>query len=243
MRRWIGVGLLGAVLAWGPGPEPLAAQEDLAPVVPAGTPVVLLPVQSARPTPGGAWPGGAASEREALATLEAELAFAFGEEDAAEWALPEQVVRRAARNPIAGVDPRRLAYQGLLRKPEPRVQLYEPLHGQLRTLSAMFGARLVVLPLALSYEVDEGELDGGSGADGPRGAEREGAGAADDVAASAGDGAGVRPAGRATLLLAVVDTRRSAVLWHGTISGDPDEAISPRSLTSLALRMADWMVP
>lgn len=206
-----------------------AAGQQATPTVPAGTPIVLLPVQSVHPTPGGAWPGGVVSEEAAREAIEAELAFAFGEAGAEEWVMPGEVVERARRNPLARVNPRRLAYQGLIAKPDPRAQLYEPLHSQLRVLGAMFGARVVALPLALGYQpglpVEE---------DAPA---RAGDPAAEKAAGDSGASVSAAP-GRATLLLAVVDTRRSAVLWHGTIEGDPAAAGSSLALTSLALRAA-----
>ena len=66
----------------------------------------------------------------------------------------------------------------------------------------MPGARLVVLPLAVSYR------------------ER-----------------------RAVLKLAVIDVRRSAVLWHGAVAGAAAEAASPSALTTLALRVAAGLAP
>lgn len=207
-----------AVVAGGvPGATaPVAAQEEgeeYVPVIPQGVPVVVLPVQAATPTPGGMWPGGGATLQETLDRLGAELAFALGEERGAEgWALPAQVVERARRNPMLRVDPSRLAYQGLLKEPEKGKELYEPLHGQLRKLGALFGARLVVLPLALSWEreVVEGETSG---------------------------------RGRAVLLLALVDIRRSAVLWHGTLEGEATAPDSPASLATLAARVARQLSP
>ena len=48
---------------------------------------------------------------------------------------------------------------------------------------------------------------------------------------------------RAVLSLAVIDVRRSAVLWRGTVAGAPAEAASPFTLTTLALRVADQLAP
>ncbi|WP_419167301.1 hypothetical protein [Candidatus Palauibacter sp.] len=45
------------------------------------------------------------------------------------------------------------------------------------------------------------------------------------------------------LLLAVIDVRRSAVLWHGTIEGRAADAASPAALTTLALRVAGQLAP
>ena len=184
----------------------LAAQqspEGGPPAVPAGVPVVVLPVQSALPEPGGTWVGGAESAQHTIDLLNAEIEFAFGEETgASDWALAPAVEARLARNPTIGVDPSRLAYRGLLSAPDPGAQLYEPLHTQLRQVAALFGARLVLLPLSVSYRES-----------------------------------------RAVLQLAVIDVRRSAVLWHGAIEGADAEAASPFALTTLALRLADRFAP
>lgn len=237
-------------------PSPVAAQEDRVPVLPAGVPVVIAPVQSARPSPDGSWPGGAGSMREAIEMLEAELAFAFGEEQGAEaWVRPDQVVDRVRRNPLLGFDPTHLAYQGLLGKPDKRKQLYEPLHGQLRKLAALFGARMVVVPLAVWAEAvptDPEDDDRGRGSGetaavpGTPAAPASGGGGAaggEDPSPDTAPRADARPRVRAVLLLALVDVRRSAVLWHGTMEGGVGEKGSSTLLTSLALRVAANLSP
>ena len=184
----------------------MAAQSQPAadpPALPAGVPVVVLPVQSAAPDPEGGWAGGMGSAEGMIERLNAEIEFAFGgEEGTAHWALPPAVEARLARNPTIAVDPGRLAYRGLLAPPDAGVPLYEPLHTQLRQVAALFGARLVVLPLAVSVR------------------ER-----------------------RAVLQLAVIDVRRSAVLWHGAVAGAEAEPASPFALTTLALRVAGRLAP
>jgi hypothetical protein len=222
MARGGGVATVIAGLATGLLPAPGAAQEDeRVPTIPAGVAAVLLPVQETRPTAGGAWLGGAESERATVDLLNAELAFAFGEEKGAEyWAFPEAVRERLRRNPMIRVDAGRLSYHGLLRKPEERAQIYEPLHTQLRQIAALFNARVVVLPLSVYYRppTEEERL----------------------AAAEAG---AEPPMGRAVLLTAVIDVRRSAVLWHGTIEGEPGEPSGRGVLTTLALNAAGWLVP
>lgn len=228
---------------------PAAAQdEESLPTATAGTPVVVLPLQSAWTTPGGAWPGGARNQAGTIEALQAELAFAFGElEGTEDFVLPHEVVDRARRNPLAKVEPRRLAYEGLIGEPEPTAQIYEPLHSQLRRLGALFDARLVVLPLRLWYEPappaaagagsGEGETAAASGAEpASGGAGAEGGAASDPETAGAARG-------RAVLLFAVIDVRRSAVLWHGTMRGGLAEADSPSLLTSLAFRVARQLAP
>ncbi|MGI9037770.1 MAG: hypothetical protein ACR2GQ_02810 [Gemmatimonadota bacterium] len=173
------------------GAAPLAAQ-DAAPRLPFGSRAVVMPLQSARPTPGGAWPGRTSSQEEAVRAMDAEFAFALGSRRSAEnWALPDAVRRRVERNPLIEVNPDRLAFQGLLARPDKRDQIYEPLHGQLRTLAALFGTRYVVLPLLLRVLAVEGA----------------------DPEMQCGDAAPEQ----AELLFALIDIRRSAVLWHGTV--------------------------
>ncbi len=212
-----------ALVAMGTLSAPVEGQdEERIPTIPAGVPAVLLPVQGARPTAGGAWPGGTVSERATLDLLNAELAFAFGEEEGAHsWALPGDVGARLARNPMLRIDADRLSYHGLLRKPEPRAQIYEPLHSQLRQIAALFNARIVVLPLMVWYRPPTAE-------------EREAKAAAGEEGATPG---------RAVMLTAIIDVRRSAVLWHGLIEGAPGAASSREVLTTLALQAAAQLVP
>lgn len=202
---------------------PAEAQDEPVPTIPAGVPAVFLPVQASRPTAGGAWLGGARTDRDVRDLLGAELAFAFGEEEGAEsWAMPDDITARLDRNPMIKVDPRRLAYHGLLNKPERNAQLYEPLHTQLRQLAALFDARIVILPLLVWYQ-------------GPSEEERQ-------AVAARGD-EGEHAWGRAAMLTAVIDIRRSAVLWHGYIEGAPGEPTSRMLLTSLALEAARQLAP
>ena len=212
-------GLAGLLLAM-----PMIAQEARPiPTIPAGVPAVLLPVQSTRPTAGGAWLGGSPTDRETLGLLGAELAFAFGEEEgAASWVMPDQVTARLERNPMIRVSPERLSYHGLLREPEPNAQIYEPLHSQLRQVAALFNARIVVLPLSVWYEPPSAE-------------ERQ--------AAQVSGGEDSQVWGRAVMLTAIIDVRRSAVLWHGLIEGDRGEPTSRMLLTSLALKTARYLAP
>jgi len=210
-------------LAWAVSAGGLAAQEEeRIPTIPAGVPAVVLPLQSVRPTAGGAWPGGADSERAAIDQLDAEIAFALREEEGARsWALPGDVADRLARNPMIRTDPERLAYHGLLREPEDHAQIYEPLHGQLRQIAALFDARVVILPLAVWYRPPTEE---------------------ERLAATEAGREGL-PKGRAVMLTAIIDIRRSAVLWHGLIVGDEAEARARDALTTLALRAATQLAP
>lgn len=209
-----------AALALGAAAAANAQAPERVPTIPNGVPAVVFPLQSTVATPGGAWVGGTANERETIELLNAELAFALGEEEgAAGWAFGRDVEARLDRNPMIKVDPRRLAYHGLLREPDRHMQIYEPLHGQLRQVAALFDARVVVLPLSVWYR-------------GPTEEER-----------LAAEGADETPLGRAVMLTAVIDVRRSAVLWHGIIEGDASEATSRGALTSLAFRAARQLAP
>jgi len=221
-RRRAVVSVAAAALALAAAAAAAAQDEERVPTIPAGVPAVVLPLQSTRPTAGGAWLGGAETERAAIDQLDAEMAFALGEEEGARsWVLPGDVEARLARNPMIRIDPARLAYHGLLREPEDHAQIYEPLHGQLRQIAALFDARIVILPLAAWYQPPTEE-------------ERQ-------AAAEAGRAEPLK--GRAVMLTAIIDIRRSAVLWHGLIEGDETDPRGRDALTTLALRAAARLSP
>lgn len=193
-----------AVLAGTPIP---AGAQDTAPRLPFGSVAVVLPVQSSLPSSGGAWPGNAATEEDALRALDAELEFALADRRAARnWAMPRDLRRRVERNPMIKVDPDRVAFQGLIARPDRREQIYEPLHGELRALAALFGTRFVILPLRLRMAPEQ---------EAPR-ADETGSEAVATTSCAGG-----QPPRRPELLLALIDIRRSAVLWHGTVQGRP----------------------
>jgi len=184
-----------------------ASAQDTAPRLPFGSVAVVLPVQSSLPSPGGSWPGDAATEEEALRAMDAELGFALADRRAARnWALPPDLRRRVQRNPMIAVDPDRVAFQGLIERPDRRDQIYEPLHGELRALAALFGTRFVILPLRLRMAPVRDEPP-------PDEARPDAVG----LASCASGGTSRRP----ELLLTLIDIRRSAVLWHGTVQGRP----------------------
>jgi len=215
-------GLLLAALVTLVGASPAAAQDAL-PRFPFGTPVAFVPVQSVQPLPGGGWPGGEPGEEETLRAMDAELTFAFdGRRGAEGWALPDDVVRRVQRNPMLRLDPRRLAYQGLLDEPDRRDQIYEPLHSELRAISALFDTRYVVLPIALRA--------------GPADADAEESGVESEAGPSVAEA-------RARLLIALIDIRSSTVVWHGEIEGLPALPASPALLATLAERVAALVAP
>ena len=218
-NRWMIPAALAAVCV---AAMPVAAQDAL-PRLPFGSAVVVLPVQATLPTPGGDWPGRSGSAEEARLTMDAELAFALGERrGASNWALAEDLRRRVGRNPMTRVDPDRVAYQGLIAEPDRRDRIYEPLHSELRTLAALFDTRFVVLPLVLRSLPVGG--DGSSAEEQPEG-----------TPACAGDA----PAQRGELLLALIDIRRSAVLWHGTVRGTATCPDAGGLLAGLAATIAE----
>lgn len=196
-----------------------AQEKERVPRIPSGVSLVVTPVQSVAPLPSGSWPGGADTRREALAAVNSEMDFAISEEPLARrWTPPAEVVEQVGRNPLLDVDPRHLAYRGLLaERDEPR--LYEPLHGQVRKLSALLDARLVAVPLRLWYAPADTAAAGEAGGD---------AGGRDRPAEASGG------AGRAVLRVAVVDARSGRVLWKGTIVGDPAPGGSSAALATLA---------
>jgi len=148
--------------------------------------------------------------------MDAELEFALADRRGAEnWALPSALRRRVGRNPILDVNPDRLAYQGLIKRPDARDQIYEPLHGQLRTLAALFGTRFLMLPLRL--QVESIPLQG------------------DSESEMCGEDAEPQ---RALLLMALIDIRRSAVIWHGSVPGGHVCPESGALLASLAAVIA-----
>jgi len=196
------------------------------PHFPNGTTVILVPVQSTLPLEDGSWPGMARTEEEALRAMDAELEFAFGERRSAEdWVLPSDLRRTMERNPSLDIKPDRMAYSPLLVPLEDRKYIPEPLHSELRTLAALYDTRYLLVPVRLSVETEStDEARSGS-----------------EVAYSGGDA--MAPASRAYLLAAMVDIRRSDVLWLGEFTGDPGTPDSGSLLATLANRMAELLAP
>jgi hypothetical protein len=117
---------------------------------------------------------------------------------------------------FAEIDPERLAYQGLMTKPDSRKILYDPLHTELRSLAALFDTRYMILPLSLEVRQDLGGEE------------------AFEAARAAGGGLTYR----ASLLVALLDIRVSAVIWHGEVKGAPGTLGSGALLATLAQRFA-----
>lgn len=219
--------VLAAVALGLPASAAPAAAQELAPRLPHGSGAVVLPVQSSLPSAAGTWPGRAADEAEALRAMDAELAFALAERRGAEeWAMPDDLRRSVRRNPVLKVDPDRVAFQALLSEPDRREQLSEPLHGELRALAALHGTRFVVLPLVLRMA----PVAASAGSPGTRG----------EGEPECADGV---PLQRPELLLALIDIRRSSVLWHGTVQGSaacPDDGGAlARLAATVALQLTE----
>jgi hypothetical protein len=209
------------------GPADVRGQEEAAmPHFPNGTTVVLVPVQSTLPLDDGSWPGMARTEEDALRAMDAELEFAFGERRSAEdWVLPSELRRTMERNPSLDIKPDRIAYSPLLVPIPDRKYIPEPLHTELRTLAALYDTRYVVVPLRLTVETESVD-DARSGS---------------EVAYGGGDA--VAPAQRAYLLAAMIDIRRSEVLWLGEFNGDPGTSDSGALLATLANNVAEQLAP
>lgn len=194
----------------------LAAQEagaGRAPTLPGGSAVVVFPVQSAVASADGGWVGGARGERDAVGRLDAELVFAFGEEAGARGWSLGAAVAERAARHPTLGVDPRRLAYHDLLRDPGTRQLREPLHTQLRRVASLFDARLVVVPLVVSAR--------------PAAPPPSGAPAVD----------------RAVLRLAIIDVRRSAVLWHGEIAGGLHAPAAPGALTTLALRVADQLAP
>lgn len=196
-----------------------------------GVPVTVLPLQSAFPTPSGAWPGGQASQGSTVDAFDAEVDFALSENrETSKWTGPGKVVKSAGRNPLLKVDPERLAYEGLDNegKNEFKEILYEPLRGQLRSLSALLDTRIVVLPLRLAYRAPETKTGDGS---------------APDTAAADTAGAAPSPDGRLAVRVAVIDTRAGQLLWRGWVAGPAGEPDAAGALAGVAGSLVAWISP
>lgn len=198
-----------------------AQEEERVPRIPSGISLVVTPVQSVVPTASGGWPGGADTRQEALAAVNSEVDFAISEDPLAhKWTAPGEVVEQAGRNPMLEVDPEHLAYRGLLAERD-ESGLYEPLHSELRRLSALLDARLVAVPLRVWYAPADTVAAGRDGGERAEGARRE--------------------EGRAVVRIAVVDTRAGRVLWTGDIASDPAAGDSPAALATLAANLVQTL--
>jgi hypothetical protein len=131
-----------------------------------------------------------------------------------------------------------MAYQGLLAKPVKRKQIYEPLHGELRAISALFDTRYMILPISLFVEEDPPEPEDEAAEDDPADA-----GAPGDSTHDPEDSAATPGRYRAHMLFAMIDIRMSSIVWWGEIAGDPGAEDSPALLASLAEKVAEQVAP
>lgn len=187
--------------------------------------MAVLPVQAVTPLPSGAWPGGATSRADARSRMDGEMTFALSESEAASrWTGPQDLVRMLERNPTVDTDPRQLAVRSLAGLEPGEDRIAEPLHSQLRRISALAGTRLVLVPLSLEWRA-------AAEADEP---------GADDAVPEGGSGG---TDGRAALRLALVDTRAGLLLWRGELTGQPSPPDSSAALATLASGLVRTLLP
>jgi hypothetical protein len=117
-----------------------------------------------------------------------------------------------------------MAYRGLLVEDTPEF-LYDPLHSQLRSLTALLDARLVILPLAVWYERDPTGTGGSGG----------------ERSAAAAEPGAEAPPGRAKMRLALLDARRGAILWRGDVAGADAPPDSPAAVATLAANLIEML--
>ncbi|MGH7719368.1 MAG: hypothetical protein ACREON_11060 [Gemmatimonadaceae bacterium] len=133
-------------------PAPTRIEHPLA--VFAGRPLVVLPARFLREGDSLGWAAAIPSQREYLASLDAEIGFAFKERDlGSNWVLADAMARAARRNTPFAPDPHALAAERLRPPIRRRIeQLPEPLASQLRSLVALNDARYVLYPLEIRFE-------------------------------------------------------------------------------------------
>jgi hypothetical protein len=170
----------------------------------AGQRVILLPAPSVDLSRDSAPPGTPVIDR--TATLAA-LDSAIERELAARartvtWITVGQVARTSRRNATMAPDPYALSSESLRRPLRMDGSLVEPLASQLRSLSALNDARLLLYPVDLRLERSAGM-------------------------------------GRATVRVALLDSRLSRVLWTGDVRGESADASMAPLLASVASRLAD----
>lgn len=154
-RRMTAIALLGLSACGGgskaeppaPAPAPLASL--------AGQRVLLLPASHLDLTRDSAVAGTAMLERApTLAALDSAIERALiARARSVTWVTVNEIARTSRRNPTMAPNPYALSTEGL-RRPSVRAQapLLEPLASQVRTLTALNDARLVLYPLDLRME-------------------------------------------------------------------------------------------
>lgn len=164
MPRTFALAALALLAACG-GARSAEQASDAAPAAPArplagiaAERVLVAPLFAIREGDALGWAAQIPRQAEFRRTLEEEIAFALRDRGAAgSWVMPEQLVRYYQRNPTTSPDPASLA-AGPLRAAslQAGTRLTEPLASQLRTLVALHDARLVLLPVELSFEAAGG---------------------------------------------------------------------------------------
>ena len=197
--------LVLTVAACGGGPpkaEPAPAPLPLASL--AGQRVILLPAPSADLSRDSAPAGSASIDRTAtLAALDSAIERALtARARAVTWITVGQVARTSRRNASMAPDPYALSSESLRRPGRMEGSLIEPLASQLRSLTALNDARLVLYPVDLRIERTAGT-------------------------------------GRASLRVALIDTRLSRVLWVGDVRGESVDGSMGPLLASVASGLAD----
>lgn len=202
-------------------PAQQEADQEAPPRLPAGVAVVFLPLQSVGRAPAGGWPGAEEGGQAVLDRFDDEVGFALRERRSTRaWVTPGRAADVAGRNPMLDVDARALAFQGIRNQEDD--PLYEPLHGQLRSLTALLDARLVVLPFGLHYERAASD---------------------DDTASDRPEADPDASRGRPVLEVAIVDTRAGRLLWVGNVEGAPTDPGASGMLTELADRLVRRLAP
>lgn len=235
-RRWSGragghrrpsrfaAGALAAALVLVTGPA--AAAQERRPAVGHGVPLLVVPVQAVSPSPAGMLPGGPGSASDARSRATAELDFALRESEGTEsWVGPGEITERAGKNPLLKADPERLPVTGLDRVEVGKGRVPDPLHGQIRGLTSLTEARLVLIPTRLSYRVAPDS--------GAAGASGEG----DD------EGERIPPPGRAVIHATLLDARAGRVLWRGEVHGAAAPAESSAAVATAAANLVGYFSP
>ena len=186
-----------------PDTSPAPAAVPLASL--AGQRVVLLPAASVDLSRDSAPAGAPAIDRTAtLAALDSAIERALTSRGrTVSWVTVGEVARTSRRNATMAPNPYALASESL-RRPGVRTEssIAEPLASQVRSLTALNDARLVLYPVDLRLERESGM-------------------------------------GRASLRVALLDTRLSQVLWIGDVRGESTDSSMAPLLASLASRLAD----
>ena len=185
-----------------PKAEPAPAPPPLASL--AGQRVILLPAPSIDLSRDSAPAGTPAIDRAAtLGALDSAIERALaGRARSVAWVTVGQVARTSRRNASMAPDPYALSSESLRRPGRMEGSLVEPLASQLRSLTALNDARLVLYPVDLRLERTAGT-------------------------------------GRASLRVALIDTRLSRVLWAGDVRGESADGSMGPLLASVASGLAD----